>query len=582
MRRVANNRSWTGNDQEPLMRIGAVLLATTAGFAISALLTSPSPALAQGTPAPAAIALAGQVSSAEEGAMEGVLVSARKDASTITVTVVSDAQGHYGFPTSRLDPGHYTLQIRAAGYDLDGAPAADVAAGQSAAADIKLHKTKTLASQLSNGEWIMSVPGSEQQKMLLTNCVSCHTLERIARSTHDTNEFATNVLPRMAGYANQSMPIHPQRRLAGRVLEERGDERQATVQRMAQFLASINLSAGNTWDYPLKTLPRPTGRATHVIITEYALPRATIEPHDVIVDRRGTTWYSNFGEQNFGKLDPKTGEVTEYQVPELKKGWPTGMLGLRADRDDNMWLGLMYQGAMAKFDPKTEKFQIFNMPPEMNKDQTQINMVRAESDQVDGKVWSQNNGFAAVHRLDLASGAIETIAPFKNAGVGENHNIYDVIPDSKNNAYFTDIAAEYIGRIDAKTAEVKLYPLPTKPAGPRRGTMDAQDRIWFGEYRGNRIGMFDTTTERFQEWTMPTPWSAPYDVALDRNGEAWTGSMLNDRVERLDPKTGQVVEYLLPRETNVRRVFVDNSTTPVTFWVGNNHGASIVKLEPLD
>jgi imidazolonepropionase-like amidohydrolase len=29
-------------------------------------------------------------------------------------------------------------------------------------------------------------------------------------------------------------------------------------------------------------------------------------------------------------------------------------------------------------------------------------------------------------------------------------------------------------------------------------------------------------------------------------------------------------------------VFVDNRTTPVTFWVGNNHGASIVKLEPLD
>ena len=32
----------------------------------------------------------------------------------------------------------------------------------------------------------------------------------------------------------------------------------------------------------------------------------------------------------------------------------------------------------------------------------------------------------------------------------------------------------------------------------------------------------------------------------------------------------------------MRRVFVDNSTTPVTFWVGNNHGASIVRLEPLD
>jgi hypothetical protein len=53
-------------------------------------------------------------------------------------------------------------------------------------------------------------------------------------------------------------------------------------------------------------------------------------------------------------------------------------------------------------------------------------------------------------------------------------------------------------------------------------------------------------------------------------------------VSRLDPKTGEFVEYLLPRRTNVRRVFVDNSTTPVSFWVGNNHGAALVKVEPLD
>jgi hypothetical protein len=58
--------------------------------------------------------------------------------------------------------------------------------------------------------------------------------------------------------------------------------------------------------------------------------------------------------------------------------------------------------------------------------------------------------------------------------------------------------------------------------------------------------------------------------------------MLNDRVVRLNTKTGDATEYLLPRTTNIRRVFVDNSTTPVTFWVGSNHGASIVKLEPLD
>src|SRR5262249_23399837 len=162
----------------------------------------------------------------------------------------------------------------------------------------------------------------------------------------------------------------------------------------------INLSEHETWSYPLKTLPRPKGRGTKVVITEYDLPRPTIEPHDVIVGPDGNVWYSNFAEQTFGTIDPKTGKHTEYQVPELKQGWPTGMLGLRPDKEGNMWLGMMYQGAMAKFDMKDKKFTTFSMPPEMNKDQTQVNMVRAESSEVDGKVWSQNNGFAAIHRLD--------------------------------------------------------------------------------------------------------------------------------------------------------------------------------------
>jgi streptogramin lyase len=69
---------------------------------------------------------------------------------------------------------------------------------------------------------------------------------------------------------------------------------------------------------------------------------------------------------------------------------------------------------------------------------------------------------------------------------------------------------------------------------------------------------------------------------VDKNGDAWTGSMMTDRVSRLDTKTGQFTEYLLPNSTNIRRVWVDNSTNPVTFWVGSNHGASIVKVEPLD
>jgi virginiamycin B lyase len=324
---------------------------------------------------------------------------------------------------------------------------------------------------------------------------------------------------------------------------------------------------------------RPTGRATHVIFTEYGLPRPTIWPYDVIVDREGMVWYSSFGEQTLGELDPKTGKVTEHPVPVPKPGFPIGMISLRNDQDGNLWLGMMYQGAIAKCTSRAEKFEIWSLPPDLNRANPQITAVSPQRHAVDGKVWMINAGITAVQRLDLASGKFETFEPFR--GSPKVHNIYDVIADSQNNAYFTDLANGDIGRIDGKTAKITLYAM-TPGSGPGRGMMDPQDRLWFGEYRRNGIGMFDTRTERFQEWLTPKPWTAPYDIALDKNGEVWTGSMLSDRVLRLDPKTGQFTEYLLPKSTNVRRVFVDNSTTPVTLWIGINHGAFIIKLEPLD
>jgi len=529
--------------------------------------------------AEAVSALAGKVTAAQEP-LEGVLVSAKKSGSTITVTVVSGKDGSYSFPAARLEPGRYSLRIRAVGYDLDSPDRVTVAADKTAIADLALRRADDIASQLTNAEWLASMPGSDAQKGQLLNCVGCHTLARPLNSKYSADDFLTIVLPRMQGYVNQSIPAHPQLRHAERLMEERGDQRVQVYRGAAEYLASINLSARPTWNFDFKTLPRPSGAATRVVYTEYDLPRETIEPHDVIVDNSGMVWFSSFGEQNLGRLDPGTGKVTEFAIAEHKPGFPTGLLGLHADGEGDLWFGNMYQATIARFDPKTATFKFWPLEGEENIDAAQINMASPQSSGVDGKVWAQNNGFAGVHRLDIATGKIETFLPFR--GVAGPHNVYDVIPDSKNNAYFTDFRQRHIGRIDARSGETRLFETPTPNSAPRRGSMDAQDRLWFGEYRADRIGMFDTRTEQFREWQVWPKWSAPYDVVTDKNGDAWTGSMLSDRVTRLNPTTGEAISYLMPRSTNIRRVFVDNSTTPVTFWAGNNHGASIVKVEPLE
>lgn len=527
------------------------------------------------SPASAQASLAGQVTATGEGAMEGVVVSAKKDGSTVTVSVISDAQGRYSFPTNRLEPGRYSLQIRAVGYDLDGPKTTEIAAAQPTVVDIKLRKTRNLSRQLTNAEWMMSIPGSDDDKMQLINCVSCHTLERVVKSTHDADEFV-HVVARMNGYAQVSQPIKPQRRV-----DQSRAANPERFRKVAEYLATINLSADSKHEFDLKTMPRVSGRGTKAVITEYDLPRPTIEPHDVIIVD-GEAWYTNFGEQFIGKVDPKTGKHTEYPVPELRGGFPNGNLDLGVDRDGNLLLGMMYQGGVARFDRSSEKFQIWQLPPERLRDNSQLNMVTDKA-HVDGKVWVNDAGPSTLLRLDLASGKFEEFDPLSILPGGRaGYSIYDVRADSRNNVYVTDFQRNYVVRVDAKSGTFTAYQTGTPLSRNRRGRIDDQDRFWFAEYRGNKIAMLDTKEERVQEWPLPTKFTQPYDVIWDKNGELWTGGMTTDRVIRLDPKSGTAVEYPLPRNTNMRRMFVDNATTPPTFWVGSNHGASIVKVEPLD
>src|SRR3954454_8303893 len=289
------------------MRIGFLWFLASLGVA---LLAGPAPAQAQSA------ALTGQVSSTDEPAMEGVLVSAKKAGSTVTVTVVTDEQGRYAFPADRLGPGNYAISIRAIGYKLDSPKTREVAAGAAATADLKLSKVKNLTAQLSSGEWLVSMPGEDKQKAFLTQCVGCHTLQRVLTSTHSPAEFE-QVFLRMSRYSPGSTPTHPQPLLPG----PRGERPAVTgdaAKAAAEYLASLSRGNAEATEFEFKTLPRPKGRATRVIVTEYDLPRKEAMPHDVIVDADGKAWYSDFGHQFVDVLDPKTGAVKGIPTPVLK------------------------------------------------------------------------------------------------------------------------------------------------------------------------------------------------------------------------------------------------------------------------
>ena len=186
-----------------------------------------------------------------------------------------------------------------------------------------------------------------------------------------------------------------------------------------------------------------------------------------------------------------------------------------------------------------------------------------------------------IFRVDLKTGKWEKFHPTDQLPGVTHAGIYQVMADSHNNLWMAEFTEGHLGKIDAKTGAVTWYATPTAHARARRIEIDDQDRIMVTEYRGNKVAVFDTKTEQFTEVALP-PYTFPYRANFDKNGEIWASTMSTDRVVRINPKTAEAVQYLMPSDTNMRTVFVDNSTTPVTFWVGSNHDHRLVKVEPLD
>jgi streptogramin lyase len=539
------------------------------------------------------VALAGRVTSAAEGAMEGVLVSAKRAGSTKTITVVSRADGAYSFARERLEPGRYALSIRAVNYVLaDRAAVAAVEIGPQDAArvDLELRASNPLelALQLTDPEWLASYPLDDKTKWeLFRDCSRCHTLRRPSMSTYDEEELGW-VLMRMV-YSAGSSPMSfqlPASRTPHWGRAENGKPGGIQL-RQAQAVAAINLSNG-TWSYELKTLPRPKGEETAVVYTTWDLP-ATSRPHDTRIAADGSIWFNHFNDNAIGRLDPQTGEVKEWRWPyRAKEGSfePTGARTLMGPDERGRWyIGNQAQSGVVVFDPATEQFE-FHDPPGGGE------MIDVSASRVDGYGWRAEAAPVAgggVHHIDLETWEAKTI----KGTIDKPLYAYDIAADSHNNLYGSARGAPYVWRVDAKTLDVKYYDIPAEPrgvggfgSGMRRGITDAQDRLWWGGYDGNFVGMLDPRQPAGREmkiYAVPFPWFFPYDAHYDEHGYTWTAGIYADRVARFNVESGEWTFYLLPFEANIR----DINLRPAPrggqsgLWIGHTHQALITLVEPL-
>jgi virginiamycin B lyase len=508
----------------------------------------------------------GVVKSANGQLLEGVMVQLIAQKNAIRTTVYSNADGDYEFP--KLEPGTYTLRIARPREFHPFVKEKLAINGPTELADITpsrvtnaalLPALPEIAAQMTGSEWLLSLSGTGEEKRLLTvNCNWCHSYQQIFRNHYDEHGWAQIVNRMTKGAGSPLINMNPRGRF--------NDEDTA---KLVKWLATVR--GPDAKDPPFVTLPRPQGRQTRVIITEYELPRLELATHDVWGDSKGNIWYSPHRSSYIGRLDPRTGAVKEYRVPPVDAGVLPGTHWIYVDKNDIVWGSENWAHSIWRFDPKTEEFTRvrWNVPEPMNSP-----MGGNYALDPDGFIWRARG--KAVAKIGALTGETILRFPLKKFTGTYGSAV------SKDGRYFGGGAWPRDGIVvaDTKTGEV-FEPDCSANCGPARGEFDPQGNYWSGG-RGGMLVKFDIAKKRLFEYPLPTPYASMYSAQADKNGEIWAGEMHSGRYLRFNPKTEQFTEYVLPEPYGIdRETWIDNSTDPVTVWYVD-HDGWIVRIQPLE
>ncbi len=560
--------------------------------------------------APATASLSGSVKSSDGKPLEGVGVSARRSDETFTTTVYTNLTGRYSFPP--MNAGQYKVWAQAVSFEMATAEA-DLAGGGGKQVDLMLPSLNDFRKQLSGTEWAASLPEDSpndrrMKSVFINNCSGCHQVSFLLQNRFDATGWRAviNLMQTILsiGYA-------PEDKAPDLVIRAYMDE-------LAEYLGRVR-GPGNS-PLNLKPLPRPTGDAAQVVITEFDLSRPDMPgwimkhngtdwsegtpsrwdgraAHDVAVDNGGYIWFADDAtpERTLGKLDPRTGRITDYKLADAANAAESSH-ALVFDQQGNIWFANGTEGSPTKFDPETGKFFRFPRPQNFP---FSGDFITLDSK---GNVWSPHREGA--FKLDPRTGK------YTNYSAAPEKANYDLAADKEDNVWVSQPGGNRMAVVDPHTGKVGQFPLTPQDSqaleitakdreisaklsltantatplekGPRRSVADRErDVVWVCEFFADRLAKIDTRTRKVTEYPLPHRYSQPYSATINKKDHTVWITMLNsDRIAKFDPATEKFTEYELPtRGTEIRHIQVDSSTNPPTVWLPYDRTNKIARIQ---
>ena len=520
--------------------------------------------------------LTGNVKSARGENMEGVTLFARGEGETITTSVYTDKDGNYYFPA--MAGGTYHVWAQAIGFEAGRAKV--TTSGPRQRQDFQLKDTANFMRQMTGGQLAAALPVDtphhrRMRDIFLHTCTTCHTVAYTLQNRFDEagwDAIITRMLPISGSGTDGGTPDVQMKHYQ---------------QELAKYLAEIS-GPGHS---PLKlTVPaRPTGAATLPVVYQYAVPLeeyggynlhdgtdwslgtpahlgGVLGVHDAQIDFNGNIWFTHFSPnktRSYGRIDARTGVVTDFTAPGNSPGFGAETHGMMRAADGNMWMTVDRQG-VGLVDVKTGKMDVFKLPPG----------IRDRGIDVDwdakGYVWTGADNGAA--RLDPKTREWKY---FKAQTPGRT---YGVAGDRNGTGWWAQIDIDTLGYSDGTTVKEFKVPRNTNgkyisekdltPAdldfynkearltsstfapwsqGPRRmGADKTTDDLWVSMFNGSNLMRLNTKTLAYKMYALPGTSLNTYMPAIDSNHDVWVSSQGDDALFKFDPKTEQFTAYQWP------------------------------------
>ena len=215
----------------------------------------------------------------------------------------------------------------------------------------------------------------------------------------------------------------------------------------------------------------------------FVIPEEGI-PSGIAIDGNGSLWMPivvGDGSDKVVKFDPASEQFSSYNIP-TPDARPAG---ITSDRLGNIWFAEAGAGSIAKIDPATGNITEYKPKNSLQALDEPVG-VFADPDSSDIYI-SEHSG----HTITVYNSLLGTFREYPS--INEAGLPFGMAMDNYGNLWFAQHEIDKIGLIDPRTGEGTEANIPITGSFVQWITSDNEGRIWFAAQRGSALGSTTTT-----------------------------------------------------------------------------------------